>query len=185
MKRILSIFYNNIPEAILICFLSIPIILLAILEWVNKSQYLKFIILVLCICTYILGFFYERRKLKSTTLNYFALSRSHIFSKYIWVNQKISKNRDQDKCPQKEFMRELYNLKKILPNDKICMCRTHNQIAEIIRSEFTILKDFEAYQDDLKKLKKKLRNKKCKKCNDDCSIMKSDQTVFYAMKFKI
>lgn len=89
-----------------------------------------------------------------------------------------------NKCPQKEFVRELSIMLKEIPEGTLCYCCTHELIKEHIIKKYPEAIVSEAYIKDLKWLKRKLKTKKCKQCTaEKCTLLISDKTQFYSIKF--
>lgn len=177
MKRIKAFFYNNQVNyiiAIFVCF--------AILPLKEKNPLTILLILISVLIYYIANMIMNRKRSKN--LKYLHYGYILFCKKYVWINQNVIKKRDMNKCPQREFVRELGVILKEIPEGTICYCCTHEMIKNHIIKKYPDAEVTEAYTKDLKRLKKKMKTKKCKQCKvENCSLLKSDITQFYSIRF--
>jgi len=181
MKRIKAFCYNCTPEMGLILIISIiyfPFIF--IIEDITVTTFLCVFYFIVA-ALYILYLAWNAKKKRNG--NYLSCNYSIIKPNCIWINQNIKRKRDKECCPQKEFARELLDLKNNIPQETICYCCTHELIKNHIVKTFENVEVTAAYKKDLRKLKKKLVTKKCKNCTIKCSLLEKDITQFYAIKF--
>lgn len=178
MKRIKAFFYNNqwnYIVAILVCFI---IILLSLEEKTLGILITEISILIYFFVNIVVN------QVKSKNLNYFQYGYILFCKKLVWINQHVKKKRDMNKCPQKEFVRDLGTMLKEIPEGTICYCCTHELIKKHILVKYPEAEITEAYKKDLKRLKRKMKNNKCKKCTvKECTLLKSDKTQFYSIRF--
>lgn len=186
MIKIKRIFYNWCIDNILYYILCLVLVVCSFYCF-NEKMYIV-LALILCnvfVCGLLL-YFVLRDKAINRNRNYLSCTYSIVRLKYVWINQKIAKNRDMNKCQQKEFVREMKDILKSLPKGTLCYCCTHELIVEHIKKNCQLEKCDELYEKDLKKLKEKLEAGKCKSCNNkSCTLKKSEVTQFYAIKFTI
>lgn len=180
MKKLKSMFYSNSFELMISVLSIIPIIILLIVLSFKKST-LTLILLFISYGVYFLCYIWAY--ISREKFNYFSISYSKLKPKYVWINQRVKRSNKDKQCPKVEFMKELYKLKEKLPDGKIYMCCTQEHIAKHIKKNFKIIKEFKAYDKDLKKLKKKIQNKQCKECSKECTLKKTEVISFYALRF--
>lgn len=177
MKRIKGVLYNNVPETLI----AIGILLISILFF-DKNIIGTYLVLV-ALLLLIFNFLWNEKINKS--LSYFKCRRSFFIPNCIWINQKTF-IKNNGKCPQKEFVKDLKSILSSIPNGTICYCCTHELIKEHIEKHKHIKNVMYTYcyTKDLKKLKKRLKTNACNKCfTKKCSLLKKDKTHFYSVKF--
>lgn len=160
--RVIAFFYNNQTNYIIA---TILILICAILIKKNNNLWLiQFIP-----CLYVLWNFFLNKK-RNEQYNYFNCNYFLFSKKRVWINQKV-------------FTKELHDIYNHIPKGTICYCCTHEIIKKHIIRKFRNSEVTLATKKNLIKLKKKLKTNKCSTCSLDCSLLKSDITQFYSIKF--
>jgi hypothetical protein len=177
MMRIKGFLYNNVPES----SIAILAILIAIIFHGN------IIAIVLFLSVGILFFINLLRNIIGNgSWFYFKCSKSYVFRKCMWINQRVKWNRDKTECPQKKFVVEMLKIIDSIPRGTKCYCYTHEIIKDhIIKSKKIHNVEYVySYSKNIKRLKKQLRNECCKKClSINCNLLTNEKTQFYAVSF--
>ncbi len=177
--RIKSIFYNNCPDLMLFLIVLSVLAIAVFVSLGNWGILLEF----LCIAILFFVWLYKGNK-ANENLSYFKCSYSLLAPNCVWINQKIRMNRNQDKCPQLEFVKELDVILKVIPEGTICYCCTHDLIKEHILKRYPDARTTEMYEKDLLRLKKKMKTMRCNQCKaKKCTLLKHEKTQFYAISF--
>lgn len=176
--------YNSLPESLIMLGLAIFLLVNCIILTKTNTT-LSIVFCFLSIALQIAIYANYRRNTKSSKENQYLSYMTSIFSKkYIWINQKVNRNRRQDVCPQKEFVKEMMNLLHDVPSGTICLCYTHEQIKNFIEKKFPCANITYVRQRRLGKLKKQIQTDKCKQCKaKKCTIEQNNITNFYAIRF--
>ena len=181
-RRIKAVFYNDIIDMLFLCAGSI----VAILALVLKNFCLMAVMLIV-ILLYLVFYIRYNCKFNNSVgkLSCLKLSKSLIIKNSVWINQRnIIVRGNDNKCPQKEFVRELSIVLNSIPKGTVCYCCTHEKIKKQIVKKFPNAKCTVVYKKDLLKLKRRIKSKKCKLCtNQNCTLKKNDMTFFYAIKY--
>ena len=192
MKRLKGIIYNFTTEIIVFaCIIMIWLIFIFYgLMFNPNSLWITMIIGVLFCSIILLLLIVIVNLIISVVLNrkryYLICTRSFFRPRHVWINQFVRVWRSKDKCPQKEFVREMLQIINDLPKGTVCYCCTHEDIVKHIKKKFPDAKCTEAYRKNLKKLKKRLKSKQCESCKrKNCPLMESKDTQFYSVKFII
>lgn len=182
-RRIKAVFYNNVIDINLLCVCVIIIELVALLLNCPCLVAIVGTISLIYVVIYLISnYVFNKTFGKLKCLKY---SKSLLVKNVVWINQRFRIVMDDyNKCPQKEFVRELGILLKIIPKGTVCYCCTHEKIKKQIIRRFPEAECTLVYKKDLLGLKKKVKCKKCKQCaNQKCSLNKKDKTLFYAIKW--
>lgn len=179
MKIVKSFYFNNSPDTSVIFIYEIIGIIFGMYKYSNGLVIFTIASTLALITGYMLC-----NSILNKEYYYLRCNRSFIRPKCIWINQCVKKQRDINRCPQKEFVREMNSIVEMLPEGITCYCCTHELIMNHIVKIFPDAECTEVYEKDLKKLKRKLRTSKCKNCKSKkCTLNKRDMTKFYAIKF--
>lgn len=176
VKRLIGFIYNNIPENILY------VVSLLIFTFYHKYNF----VIILYLLSSLLFFCSLYKNIKGNEgFSYFSCNRSIFLRNHIWINQKVRKNRDIALCPKRDFVKEMVNVFNSIPTGTVCYCFTHELIKDHIISFIgSQVKSKYCYSKNLKRIKKQLRNDRCKKClSKTCNLLVDEKTKFYAMKF--
>lgn len=178
MKRIKAFFYNiqwNYILAILIFFLLVLLF--------EEERRLSVLIVAFSILLYFLVNVVVNQR-KNKKMYYLQYGYILFYKKALWINQQVKKKRDMNKCPKKEFVKELVVMLKEIPEGTTCYCCTHELIKKHILKKYPDVELTEAYKKDLKKLKRKLKTKRCEQCTSTkCTLFQREKTQFYSIKF--
>lgn len=182
MKKIKGVYYGTNKDLRCILLLSVFAIVFRLVNIVELSVWSMF-----CAACLYVNYKHNIKKIQvNKDLSYLLCTKSLLHPKSIWVNQKVKKDRDQDKCPREEFKRELEIVLDSISEETIYCC-THTAVINIIkRHEIKLDRVSECHTSDLLKIKKKIRNDRCKKCEKrgNCEIFRSEITKYYNVKFK-
>ena len=179
-SRLKAFFYNNQTDYLIV---TLGCLIALIFEMIyERYAFLLEIIIFILVSYYIINHILNCKQNKGFT--YLFCGHIPFAKKYVWINQKVRNERKLDKCPQRVFVKELEMLYKMIPEGTIVFCCTHQAIVDKIKERFPEAEIEKAYEKNLKWLKKKIRNRKCKSCNlKKCSSLRSEKTQFYSVKF--
>ena len=192
MKRLKGIIHNLTTEIIVLACIIMILLVFKVYEmmfkpnslWITMAMavlYCSIILLLLIVIVNIIRSLVLDRK-----RYYLICNRSFFRPRHVWINQFVRFWRPKDKCPREAFDREMIQITNNLPEGTVCYCCTHEDIVKHIKKRFPDAKCTEAYRKDLKKLKKKLKSKRCESCGiKNCPLMESKDTQFYSVKFII
>lgn len=190
MKRINGFIHNCITEVVVLICICVILIACTVCQMLINPDSSWFALVVVglfwgTIFFLLITIVSVARNLVLNRKHYYLdCNRSFFRHKYVWINQCFKLWRPKDKCPQKEFVREMLQILKDLPEGTVCYCCTHEDIVKQIKKKFPDAKCTEAYKKDLKKLKKYLKSLNCKSCKSKtCSLMQSKNTQFYSVEF--
>lgn len=173
MKKFL---YNMTPELVIIwviVLLCIPLIIIC------KEAGILYCIILICFLGHVCWNFVINRDRSYLSCNHSIFSKNSI-----WINQKSFTSGNKDECPQYEFVKEMISMLKEIPDGTTCYCCTHELIKNHIIRFYHNAEVTPVYKKDLKRLKKKLKTKKCDICKSEkCTLLVKDKTQFYAIKF--
>lgn len=180
MRRIKAFLYNNQIDLVISIFGSIILILLSLIRHQIIIDILFCVLMIYGVATIILNF------IKSKNLKYLQYGCPLLYKKAVWINQRINPKGNSRKCPQKEFVKELNIIFKEIPDGTTCYCCTHELIKKHILKKFPSAEVSKAYTKNLKRIKKKIMVRQCKRCQaKKCSVLKNSNTQFYAVKFVV
>lgn len=178
MERIKAFFYNNQFNYIIVVALIVVDLICCL--FVNDKEIL--LISVFIALYFFINLFFN--KIRSHNSKYFRYGYPLFYKKVVWINQRMHLKKDQNECPKFEFIKDMKTMIKDIPEETTCYCCTHELIKKHIVKKYPDAEVTEAYIKDIKKLKKKMRVKKCQQCsNRNCNLLTSDKTQFYSIKF--
>lgn len=171
--------YNATPELVIILIVTLscfPLVFVIEDEWIVGILFCSLI----CLLGHSLWNAVLNRGKKYLSCNHSILSPNSI-----WINQNSFIFRIADKCPQYEFAKEMRNILNEIPSGTVCYCCTHESIKKQILKRFPNAEVTRIYEKNLKRLKKKIKSSRCKRCKSStCTLLKNENTQFYAIRFK-
>lgn len=180
---ILICIFGSLPESIISLFIAITALFAAILGKSVQS-------LILFLVSIGIDVFIVNIRTKHFSI-YFSGSQSFLFPELILITQSVDKKNLNNKllneeCPKRLFADSIKKMLDMIESDKIYICYTQEGIANIIRKRCNVLFSCEGNELNLKRLGRKIANKRCKTCckKESCTVGKNEKRIFFALAFK-